>query len=148
MCVNTEIIPRIKRRPASSGSSLPLCFTVVAYGLLVFWKKRRGDEASPSMVMKAPFLRVSSHTLPQRYPYSDEESGAAQMIAEELRSYGYEPEINTFLLRTKRGKAKFRECDRPAFRGKASSCRTKSQTKSGIDGLKIKGFDHDPRRSL
>ncbi len=55
-----------------------------------------GDEG-------ALFARQLAQRFPQRYPYSDEESGAAQMIAEELRSYGYEPEIQHFSVTDEEG---------------------------------------------
>ncbi len=44
----------------------------------------------------AQFARKLASSCPQRFPYSDQESRAADLIMEELRSYGYMPEKQTF----------------------------------------------------
>lgn len=55
-----------------------------------------GDEG-------ARFARKLAASYPQRFPYSDQESGAADLIMEELRKYGYEPEKQTFTVTDEEG---------------------------------------------
>ncbi|NLA95527.1 MAG: Zn-dependent exopeptidase M28 [Clostridiaceae bacterium] len=51
----------------------------------------------------ARFARKLAATFPRRVPYSDQESGAADLIMEELRKYGYEPEKQTFSVADEEG---------------------------------------------
>lgn len=55
-----------------------------------------GDEG-------ARFARALAARFPQRVPYSNQESGAADLIMEELRKYGYEPEKQSFSLTDEEG---------------------------------------------
>lgn len=55
-----------------------------------------GDEG-------ARFARTLAARFPQRVPYSNQESGAADLIMEELRKYGYEPEKQSFSLTDEEG---------------------------------------------
>ncbi|NLB50848.1 MAG: M28 family peptidase [Clostridiaceae bacterium] len=52
----------------------------------------------------ARFARKLAASCPQRYPYSSQESRAAELIVEELRSYGYEPELQTFTVTDEEGR--------------------------------------------
>ncbi len=55
-----------------------------------------GDEG-------ARFARTLAARFPQRVPYSDQESRAADLIMEELRKYGYEPEKQSFTVTDEEG---------------------------------------------
>lgn len=55
-----------------------------------------GDEG-------ARFARKLAASCPQRYPYSSQEAAAADLIMEELRRYGYQPEKQTFSITDEEG---------------------------------------------